>query len=293
MKFELLAQRFEWDDNTSLDWLISCLQGEAIEFVSQQPAYVKTSLHRLLAVLERRFGDHVLPETYRASLYSLKRRSKEELEEYAARTRKMVLKAYPGMEGTELIDKLTVEHMVSGLSDPNLVYDVLTKKPRTVEKAIDLIQWHECCKDSVKKKSVLRQVGTEDLPEVTTEDIDDDVSVRRINGKRFVTEERLNQFGRELKDSIISSIKDLMSQQDKEKAQAKVASDSGRSSPPAGGWKPRPRRPLESVECFYCHDMGHYARDCPKKVGTLSNEAKSTNKVTNDDQNVVVKKSEN
>ena len=91
----------------------------------------------------------------------LKKLQKETLEEYTARVRRLVNKAYPGIVGKPLLEDIAVEHLVNGLSDHNLIYDVMTKKPSTVEAALDLIQWHENCRSIQRKKTGIRQLKTE------------------------------------------------------------------------------------------------------------------------------------
>ena len=263
MQFDMVTRQFRWDDNTMLNRLIGCLQDQALEYVAQLPGYMQTSLHRLLSALEHRFGDHVLPETYRATLQSLKKQPKEGLEEYAARTRNLMAKAYPGLEGTDLFQSLSVETLVGGLSDPNLVYDVLTKKPKSVEEAIDLIKWHECCKGNLRRRTSIRQVmAGADLQEEPWDEVQDDHEIRWVNGKRFVTEERLNQFGRELKESLISSISKLVLEQlkpEKKSKQPTQDKNQQRQGMQTSKWK-------DSAECFYCHEIGHVIKECPRRA---------------------------
>ena len=71
-----------------------------------------------------------------------------------------------------------------------------------------MIAWHECCKESTRKKTNARQITTfeEDqtvYPVLNCASLDSEI--RRINGKKFVTEERLIQFGRDLKQVLKSS----------------------------------------------------------------------------------------
>ena len=84
------------------------------------------------------------------------------MEEYAAKVEKIMAKAYPDAVGTQLYEDLSVEHLVGGLSDTSMIYDVLTKKPRSVEAAMHLIRWHESCRVIQKTCSAVRQVIVED-----------------------------------------------------------------------------------------------------------------------------------
>ncbi len=251
VQFESVTRDFQWNDEVILSRLISCLQDQAMEYVAHMSELTRSSLSRFLKSMERRFGDHVLPETRRASLATLKKQSKETLEEFAARTRMLVSRAYPGLEGTDLFEKITVEHMVGGLSDPNITYDIMSKRPQTVEQAIDMIQWHECCKSSLKRKTLVRQVCVE-YPSSSDEDDSEPEpahEIRRVNMKRFVTEERLNQFGRDLEERLVSRLAKVMNEKPGGSSQARGDDKNEK-------WQ-------ETAECYNCHEIGHISRKCP------------------------------
>ena len=172
---------------------------------------------------------------------NIQRLASETLEEYASRVRRLVGKVYPEMIGTILGEGITIEHMIGGLADQNLVYDILTKHPRTVEDALDLVCLHESCKGFQKRRSGVRMLTMED-PDCEPDD--QPTLVNRVNGKLYVTEERLNQFGRELWDALKGSSNQYCGNRNSQR-------------PRNDEWK-------KQVECYQCTEIGHIALECPK-----------------------------
>ena len=245
VKFSLLADRYHWDGPTQLSHLVSCLQEDAMFFMSRLAPQIRANLGQLMDALERRFGDHVLPETHRLSLQNLKKNAQESLQEYVARVQTLVSRAYPGLEGSELFNSMTIDHLVSGLQDPNLVYDVKTKRPTTIQEALDMIAWHECCRGAARKRNV-RNVAEADNNDI-----------RRTSGHRYVTEERLQHFGRDLKESLVHSVNEAV----KNQVQSLMAGQAGSQQQA----QQRKWRNLEGDQgkCFNCKKPGHYMRNCP------------------------------
>ena len=239
VQFEFFCNQYQWDAQEKLTRLMSSLRDTAMQYVARLPMSDRISFEQMSAALKRRFGDHVLPETHRATLHSLKKNPRESLHEFAARVGELVSKSYPGLEGSQLHTSLTIESLVNGLNDPALIYDVLSKKPQTVDETIDMITWLECCKGSTKRKTGIRQV---------VNDYDDyELGMRRVNESGYVTEERLNQFQKELEEKLVTSLQNMMN-----------------NKKPTGA----ATLPTESKEpvCFGCGLPGHYKRNCPHPV---------------------------
>ena len=200
IQFEFLADQFGWDENKKLSYLMAGLQDIALVFVSKLPVVDRCSLRGLTSALKQRFGDNVLPETHRASLDLIRKESKETLQEYAARVRELMSRAYPGLEGSELFTGMLIERIVKGLPDSSLVYDVLCKKPRTVEATLDLIEWHECIKAYKRKPANVRLLAEENASKT-------DQNWKK-SGKvsDYVTEDKLMEMCRELKETISQTL---------------------------------------------------------------------------------------
>ena len=247
VQFDFFCEQYGWNERDKLAQLMSSLRETAIQYVARLPPAIRNSFESLVESLRTRFGDHVLPETHRASLNNLRKNPKESLHEFAARVSELVSKAYPGLDGSQLHTNLTIETTVKGLQDPTLTYDVLTKKPHTINQALDMIAWHECCKGTTRRRNVVRQVFEDDEG--------NDFNMRRINDGSFVTEERLDKFGKELQQAILSAIKGVMNPN-----------------------KPERRTRQNDITCYFCYEPGHFRRECPKnrlRTDRLNNQIQS------------------
>ena len=120
MQLRLLGSQYQWAMEDQGKWLIACLRGDALQYAARLPQSVLSDVSTLLQALQQRFGDPMLPETYRASLLNLKKGPKEAVREYEARVHQLMIKAYPGLEGAECFETLAIEHLCNGLPDPNM-----------------------------------------------------------------------------------------------------------------------------------------------------------------------------
>jgi hypothetical protein len=109
--------------------------------------------------MERRFGNKNFPETYRRYLQAVKKQYKESIHEYAARIENMVRKAYTGMD-RQMFNNISIEYMLSELPDPSVAYDVLTKRPGTMEETIFFRKWPFSGEDDRGKTSPRELVFT-------------------------------------------------------------------------------------------------------------------------------------
>ena len=135
--------------------------------------------------LRDRFSHRIPAETVRASLNNIEKSFKESIHEYAPRVREMMTKAYLDIGMSETFNQLMIHLLLHGLSDQSIAYEVLIRKPRTLSQAVDIITWHECCKETFSRQSGIWQLRKSDISGETTISREDfhTLGVRRINGK--------------------------------------------------------------------------------------------------------------
>ena len=266
MQLKLMAKSYRWSDRKFREQLMFALRGEALLFASNLPHITVEDTDSLLQVMGQRFGQCLLAETHRANLYNLKKQSKENLQQYSARVSRLMSRAYPGMQGTPVFENLAIEHLLRGLPDQKLAYEILTKKPRDLSEAIDMITWHEACRQYTTKTSGLRNVQYQNSDDEDYEyDQDSDSEntssdVRRINGKRMVTEERVNQLWRDMQKYMSEQLEKIVGVNSEESDKRYGMTNKKRDSQPI---------------CFYCNKEGHIAPNCPKKQAERSQKQKN------------------
>ncbi|KAK3082541.1 hypothetical protein FSP39_018678 [Pinctada imbricata] len=262
-----MEDRFDWGRRRQAEEVLLSLRDEAQSFAAQLPREVRENMDSLCHEMDKRFGDHTLPETYRRNLQKLKKHYDETYQKFSARVAENVRKAYPGV-GDELYNSLCVENMLSGIQDQDVAYDVLTKRPKTVDEAINLLTWHQFCKNGLNSKRANKHSDDDEY-----DDEDENTEIRRVNQKRYVTEERLQQFGRELRDSLVKEV--TVGIKDTIVETCRKVNKEDREN-----W----RKNKENLVCFACEGKGHIAKNCPLRRQEKRRNKNQENKPQNDNQ---------
>jgi len=268
--FEIGVKKFHWDNEKQVEQLMCCIKDDALAFFAKLPSRVKDSITLIKEALDRRYGDHLLPEQYRENLNQVRKQTRESLSEYAARVEDLVGKAFPSLNPPELLTTLTIENLLRGLSDQSLAYEVRTKSPKSVNETIRLITWHDCCKNSGKKNAYIRQIEYKS----SEEDENTNLEVRKVSGgrPRFVTEERLENrlgvFAKDIRQEIKEGNSQLKNEMKEEIGKMSTAIQKNLNHQKSNDGKHDTVRPaLKDVTCYTCQKKGHINRFCPLNKG--------------------------
>ncbi|CAC5407836.1 unnamed protein product [Mytilus coruscus] len=188
-QFRLLSSRFKWSSDRQVEELIlNSLRDDALVFVNELPASLHRDIQQIHDAMSQRFGDHILPETYRTNLQFIKQGQKESIQEYATRVERLVGKAYPEVNDLSLLDLFKTEHFIKGLPDQSVAYEVLIQKPVSLQEAINQVSWLQCCRKNVGKKYEVRQVNAGD--DVAGQEVTETLQVCRTQDQ-YITHSEL------------------------------------------------------------------------------------------------------
>jgi hypothetical protein len=238
--FEAMKTACGWNENEQLFRLKNSLRGEASEFAFRQLSDETLSDYtRLKTALATRFQEQRSTSSYLAELENRKfNREKETLAEYVAAIKRLVIRGYATAD-MDTRETIGLRHFLRGLQDSQAALFIGMHNPKTTDQARELLDNYTSIKDDVKS--------------VRVRNVD-------VSGKEpYVTETRLQEFGRDLKSSIGKKIDNLASQ-----LNPKQGSD----------WKQRSTftNRKKDVICYKCSGKGHYANECRSEESNRKQE---------------------
>jgi len=226
--FEAVARSCGWSESDKLFRLTSSLRGEAAEFAFNQLTPKTLSAYvSLKYALEVRFKERRTASSYLNELESRRYTPKEKLLEYAADVKRLVLKGYPTAD-EETREAISVRCFLKGFQDQNMAVAVGMKDPQTVNDAREMIETYNSLKDDVGRGQK--------------------VNVRAIQpGKQAKNASPMTE--QDIRRIVLEVLKQHRESEKREKLDK------------------RPVMSKVNIECFKCHQLGHYANECHQKRG--------------------------
>lgn len=263
-KFEAIAQRQTWDENDMLDVLLPLIEGQASEFVfAQLPKETLRDYHDLTAELTRRYRVIETSRSFAAKFSQRNQRHGETAEDYAADLKRLYDRAH-GHRDRRTRDEDLVRKFLDGLIDQETKFAVeYHKEPKDIDEAVfhvvNLIQTRNACRERHNKFHARRTTEDSDMHE-------DFCKGGGYNVRRVPAEKQKNN-GRDRPPHRETGTKRAYNESNTTDLLDQIMQRLERLEKNNIGQTPdRTDKPNKRVECFYCHDMGHYARECPKKA---------------------------
>ena len=160
MQFELISEHNNWTASVKAIELLTALKDDTMVYASFLPSDVKSSFLSLGAAIASIFGDHGYPETYRQELHTLKKLSRETIQEYASIVEMLVRNFFPTID-TATHGTLSVKYMLSGLPDQSISLELLTKRISSMTEAIRQVVLYETYKRGTRERYNIRQLNTD------------------------------------------------------------------------------------------------------------------------------------
>ncbi|MES9970529.1 MAG: hypothetical protein ABW092_10890, partial [Candidatus Thiodiazotropha sp.] len=136
-RFEAIAKRRNWNDETKLDNLLPRLQGRAGDFVFNQLSYETISSYsELVKELKSRFRVVETQKTFAAKFSMRVQKQDETVEEYAAELKRLYSKAYKSRDSKTRQEDL-VRRFLDGLKDNEARFEIeFHKEPEDIDEAV-------------------------------------------------------------------------------------------------------------------------------------------------------------
>ena len=246
--FERMARRYNWSEQETIDRIYECLKGRAMWFLCSLPKEMLCTFAAIREALMKRFGRKDPPATVRRMLSEI-RQKQESNEEFGEEIRRLVTRAYPGVD-VVMQDQLAAEAFLKGYKNTKIAYDVLNKKPTTLNEALEMVtfQEHNFKATIGRPQDLLKRDNARRVSWIDEIESDEDVNVRRMNSQAYTTmddsDERLRGF-------------ELKFAQEQEKRLDRIEQLFDTKAENKGN-------------CFNCQGSGHFARNCPKRTRSPS-----------------------
>ena len=257
-RFEVIANRYQWSEEERLDQLLPKLEGTAAQFAfTQLTPDILNDYGELLHEMNCRFRVIETPRSFAAKFSRRSQKPNESVEDFAADLKKLYDKAH-GYRDRRTRDEDLVRRFLDGLHDDQVRFKVeYHKDPRNIDEAV----YHAVCMMQCRNAGKQSKRNNFEARRAVNESSEGDPEYLTTSKSAETQSEPSNA-------EVLQSIKQLTKR-------IQNLEDRGSSRQSSGAAR-------KTKECFYCHEEGHFIKDCPKKK--RANARLTVNKSDNQNQ---------
>ncbi|XP_066275901.1 uncharacterized protein [Branchiostoma lanceolatum] len=258
----------EWDDALSKTVLLRQLTGDALQTYVTAPDPIKEGpCDLILDFMRKLFSRPNDPSHYEAELFALARRPNELPQALAVRIRRLIAKVHPQAD-QQTRDSLGLREFVGKITDKQMAWEVQRSKPETFHDAVIALQYYEDLKAQYQTQAQTSHPVnyTAPPPPAHVRQVSDPSPAPALDIQTVLASHR-----RELRELQQTHEQHVASLQDRfeialGQARQPVDAHPRPSSKPRSPqtYNPPPRRDTKATECNYCHEDGHWKRECPQ-----------------------------
>ncbi|CAG2234676.1 unnamed protein product [Mytilus edulis] len=301
-KFTGYAEAAGWTDKQKREQLCWCLEDKASDFYT---VLLESNKDIAFSAVVTKMVQEP-QETSQIQFQTITQKKEESLEDWADRVLSLATQSFKDLS-EEYMTKQAVMKFCQGCNDPEAGQHACGFKPVSVENAIDIIKWFQH-----SRKAVQAHIAQGKTPEVKqasaptpTAQVSDTPSVHGVGSSKSAIDTRVSQMEQQLRQqreeqqqsmqqmqSLLSSMATLTEEMRQSNRSSGTSpsrdyrSDNtsrGRGQGRRGGYNNRAgnrRTQTPDGACFYCHEQGHYKRDCPKLNNSPGSKPPTQNKQT-------------
>jgi len=254
--FEAVAQWNRWDDSECGLQLAICLIDEAREVLSSLPRHLQNDYNSLIEALTSRYSPSGKEAQYAYELMNRTCKPEESVTAFGQALRRLASKAY----SDQIVDdKILLNLFIKGLPEKSMQKHVHFSKPTSLADAISCASEYESFDKPTEVKSSVRTQKPRDTMIASVDQIDS-TSVQKND---FPKLKSLDGALAQTLCTLQNTLKNLDCKIEKLEAGTRA---------PTGAHQMK----KTAVKCYFCHEDGHYARDCPKKRTSDNNTSRDS-----------------
>lgn len=248
--FEMVAAWNDWNEDEKVMQLGMSLQGEAQKVLNDLSKYLPLNDYdTLVNELSKRFNPVDRETAYRIEFRNRIRQNGETPMQFGYALQRLATKAFPNIDRIAQ-EQWVLDQFISGLGNMELRKHVQFGHPSKLYEAISLAVEFEGFENDNLKKMLKPQPGK--LMAIPNSDPNTELLSKLYS--------KLDKSLGEI-DTLTKEVKNLKEQNQRYPNTQNYQNYQRRNDS-------RPQRDYSAIQCFRCHEMGHYSKQCPQNMRT-------------------------